>query len=224
MAKPILIGDLWFPLRGAAQEACQAVLYKYPPGSVVTDPEDEKFLLDLLQLHPNKDTKIGCGVARFEVRPSEKQSRQRTLWLVRTDGSETDFSFVKCLTPPTHARLVRAALREAIVPQINEFVRNAYTSGGQVQCPLTRADLSDRKQAHVDHHKPTFDELAQAFAEAEGGWEAISVTSSDGMTGHRLADAHQAQAWDEYHRANASLRLVSIQANLSLLRKRTPSS
>ena len=97
----MLVGSRTFLLKKDAEDACREVLYRYAPGDRVTDPADEQFLLDLLELHPQRDDKIGRGIDHFEIRTNPKFVKQRSFYLVRIDGSETDFSFVKCLRPPT---------------------------------------------------------------------------------------------------------------------------
>jgi hypothetical protein len=207
-----------FELKKDAEEACRRFLYKYEPGSVVDEFADELFLLDLLYLHPDKDAKIGCGIERFEVRQNPKFPRQRSLYLVRNDGTETDFSFVKCLRPPTHRQMVLEAMRQEVFPQVFNFSESAYTSVLEVPCAITGVMLP-RGTAHVDHSAPTFVELAEEFVAQRNGWDAFMLARADGSIGVQLADPEQAQAWRDYHREKARLRMVSIQANLSLLRR-----
>ncbi len=95
--KPMLIGVRTFALKRDAEDACREILYRYHPGDRISEPADEQFLLDLLDLHPQRDSKLGGGVAYFEVRTNPKFVRQKSFYLIRVDGSETDFSFVKCV-------------------------------------------------------------------------------------------------------------------------------
>ncbi|WP_338598440.1 DCL family protein [Saccharopolyspora sp. SCSIO 74807] len=216
--KPIVIGERFFALKKDAEQECRSILYRYRPGDTVSTPEDERLLLDVLNMHPDRDRKVGHGIDHFEVRENPQIQRKRTIYLVRSDGSETDFSYLKCLTPPSQAKLAKATLRRAVVPQINEFIRETYQRCGALTCAITGEAL-DRSQAHVDHYNPTFDMLSKAFADSEGGWDAISTKSSDGMIGKEIADPDQAGRWDRYHRDFSSLRIVSVQSNLSLLRQ-----
>jgi hypothetical protein len=216
--KPTLVGSRTFALKKDAEEACRTILYRYRPGERVVDPADERFLLDLLELHPERDSKIGCGIASFEVRSNPRFVKQRSFYLIRTDGSETDFSFVKCLTPPTHRQLVLAAMRQEIFPQIFEFADRAYGSASELPCAITGSMVS-RDAAHVDHSAPTFIELAQEFVAEHGGWDEFGISRSDGSIGVQLENSDLAKSWREHHRANCRLRIVSVEANLSLLRR-----
>jgi hypothetical protein len=209
------IGAREYPTKTAAQEAIQEVLYRYQPGETVERPEDQEFLADLVQNHPDPASKIGVGIARFEVRRNLKTPG---FWIVRTDGSETDFSFVKCLRPPTLEQLVRTALRRSVDEQIWQF-RDQALGGGLVVCSVS-GDPIDRATCHVDHFDPTFSDLVDAYVAAHGGYEAFQIAeTADGAFGRRLSDPQVEADWRAYHKANANLRLVSIRANLSLLRR-----
>src|SRR5262249_30112737 len=154
---PVLVGRRSFALKKDAEDACREVLYRYPPGSRVTSPDDEQFLLDLLDLHPQRSEKVGRGVAYFEVRTNPKFARQRSFYLIRVDHSETDFSFMKCLKPPTRRQLVLDAMRHEVSNQIYEFAEQSYKKEKNfvVRCAITDRAVK-RIEAHVDHSSPTF--------------------------------------------------------------------
>lgn len=213
---PVLVGDRSFALKKDAEQACRDVLYRYDPGHRVTGIADEQFLLDLLELHPERDEKLGCGVAHFEVRVNPKFVRQRSFYLVRVDRSETDFSFMKCLRPPSHRQLVMGAMRHEVSNQVYEFAEETYRSPAPVLCAVTGRVVA-REEAHVDHSSPTFLELAEQFVGEQGGWDETVIARADGSIGVQLGRDDQARAWRDYHCRNATLRVVSIEANLSLL-------
>jgi hypothetical protein len=215
--KPTLVGSRTFALKKDAEDACRQILYKYQLGERVASPEDERFLLDLLDLHTDREGKLGSGVDHFEVRSNPKFIKQRSFYLVRTDGSETDFSFLKCLRPPTQRQVVMAAMRQEVAMQIFDFAETAYAAGPEVACAVTGVAVL-RSMAHVDHSSPTFVELAEDFVAQHGGWDEFEVARADGSIGVQLGNPDQARAWRDYHRKNSNLQIVSVQANLSLLR------
>jgi hypothetical protein len=215
-----LIGTREYKTKTAAQEAIREVLYRYEPGEVVTLPDDQEFLADLILNHPNPGSKIGVGIDRFEVRDNWGT---HGFWIIRTDGTETDFSFVKCLHAPTRQQTVRVALRRAVMDLMIQF-REAALRDGPAVCPIT-GDPIDDFNAHVDHYDPTFYELADAYVAERGGYDAFRVLdTADGVFGRRLADSLAEAAWQTYHETHANLRLVSKKANLSLLRRRSTES
>lgn len=212
--KPIRIGDAVFWTKKAATEAVRGILYSYDLGSTL-GAEDEAFMLDVFWLHPEWELKRGCGIASVQV---EQNFGTRGFWLTRTDGTRTDISFVKSLTPPRQEHDVRAALRTEIREQVRQFKAASLAPG--VVCPITAQPL-DATNAHVDHAPPEFDELIAMFLAANQlSFDHISVNpTEDGSTDTLMADRHLAAMWQEFHREHASLRLVTKTANLSVLRR-----
>lgn len=106
MAKPVDIGTEHFPTKAAAMARCQEILYAYPgqPGSgagqpqEVTDPAHVAFLTALIKRHPEADRRIGSGIAGFKVQVNPQGTgNTRCFYVIRTDGSQEDFSIKKCL-------------------------------------------------------------------------------------------------------------------------------
>lgn len=186
---------------------------KYPPGDTVADADDQEFLFDLLDMHPEAGEKIGQGVGHFDVR---RNGPTIGFGIVRMDGSEIDFSFGKCLRHPSHAEEVRAAMREAIRGQ-KFAARDATFARGEVRCPVTGETLFP-ETSHVHHEAPEFVELADTFADDLGGYEHIGIVAGDGGIGWRLSDEQTLGQWQEFHARNARLVVVSIRANLRQLR------
>jgi hypothetical protein len=54
-------------------------------------------MLDLLSRHPYCEEKIGAGIQSIWSQPNEYWENNRCFYLTRVDGTEIDFSFVKCL-------------------------------------------------------------------------------------------------------------------------------
>lgn len=214
-AKPVMIGDRSYLSKRDAEQACRDVLYHYQAGNTVDDAEHQEFLLDLLDLHQDAVTKIGVGIAHFEVRLNEY--RKPGFYIIRSDGSETDFSFMRCLTPATHRQRVLAAFRRAVADQVLEF-KNSMLAKGPAVCAVTGTLIADG-DIHVDHHDPEFKDLAHSYALAHDGWDAFPVLKGDGMTGSALASSEQRREWSEYHREHAHLQITSRIANLSLRRR-----
>ena len=51
----------------------------------------------LIMRHPSKDEKIGSGIDAIYVRQNPMFPTQRSFWIRRTDGTETDFSYLRCI-------------------------------------------------------------------------------------------------------------------------------
>ncbi|KAI5060884.1 hypothetical protein GOP47_0023389 [Adiantum capillus-veneris] len=68
----------------------------YQPGDRL-NPDDAAFVLDeVLAHHREKEAKLGCGVDYIMI-DSHADHQVNCFWVVRTDGSKTDFSYWKCL-------------------------------------------------------------------------------------------------------------------------------
>jgi D-lactate dehydrogenase (cytochrome) len=68
-----------------AGDRCREILWGTPVETLVSQDGTE-FLLDLLQLHPEAESKIGAGVGAFTVLVNEWNSR--TFWIVHRDATE----------------------------------------------------------------------------------------------------------------------------------------
>jgi hypothetical protein len=210
----ILIGERAFPTKGEADAYIREVRDKYALGADVTNADDQEFLLDVLDLHPESADKIGPGVDHFEVRDSGSTIG---FGIVRSDGSAIDFSWKRCLHEPCHEQQVRGAMRAAV--QYHKFaVRDAAFAAGEVRCPIT-GELLTTQTCHVHHEGDEFVDIADAFANEVGGYERIEVVPADDGIGRRLRDDELSKSWEAYHAEHARMVVVSKHANLSLLRR-----
>src|SRR5271170_6934999 len=119
----------------------RTMLNRHTAGQPVNE-DDAADLADLLLRHPEAVDKIGSGIDHFEVRVPP-QFGGLCFWIVRTDGSETDFSFMTCVRG--RAKLVSQEFREACRMAIQNdvakakqayFTRNQDVSG-RVACEVT---------------------------------------------------------------------------------------
>ena len=93
--------------------------------------------------------------------------------------------------------------------------------GLRLRCPVT-GDVIRTSDAHVDHEIP-FEELLRRFLEEEGVklGDVEVEPPEDEVTMAKLSDAALSKSWQDFHWKNARLRLVSVRANLSVLRKKS---
>lgn len=204
------VNGIGFPTKAALTKHVSAMLGK----GVVTD-DDHTFLLDLIERHPDRDIKVGCGIARFFVAASGQGTN--CFWLERLDGSTTDFSFKSCITAPSHESDVRQALRGLITGQVIAFRDSAFMMTETVPCAITGVPVAS-PNAHVDHRPPkTFLALIRAFLASESvRINDVGVEGTvDGVTSRTLLDVALAERWCRYHRENCDLQIVTKRANLS---------
>jgi hypothetical protein len=209
------LGGLTYRTQADVATACKNLLRWYP--GTTLDERATAFLTDLLAMHPDAEQKIGVGIDHFEIRKN-RGFPSNGFYLVRVDGSETDFSYRKCLCPPTDWGRAMAALRYAVEPQIRRFVLLAFRDG-PVVCELSGVLMRSPSEAEVDHGFESFAELAAKFVELEGGLDVIELAPQiDGKIGARMADTAQRERWREYHEQHAFLNVVAPSANRPFVR------
>jgi len=93
-SQAVAFGDLLFPTKGAARHFLREMLNRYRPGDSVS-MSDQKILGYALLRHPEAQTKIGIGVAGFEVHSAEYGTQ--CFWVRRPDGTLERFSYGSCL-------------------------------------------------------------------------------------------------------------------------------
>lgn len=211
------VGGKVFPNKEAIANYVRWIIELTPDGPVT---EGFDWLCELAKRHTYADIKIGCGIKEFRVGINEYWGKHRVLTLVRTDGSETDFSWRECVWPTPHKRRVKNACRTAVSEQVAQFAAVAFNEVDTPTCELTGVPLSPG-HVHVDHDNPTFDEIVDAWIGESGlFYDDIQVAGlEDGEMRDRFADYELASSFATYHRLNARLRLLSPAANMSRKRR-----
>jgi hypothetical protein len=92
----ISVGTEVFESKTRLKEKIRILIGKYGFGSILND-EDSKFCCLIFQRHFNAIEKFGLGISRIEVRKDEYGNRY--FHIVRVDGTDTDISWVNCITP-----------------------------------------------------------------------------------------------------------------------------
>ena len=100
MAKSVTLrnGRSW-TTQTAARRHFKLMLARYEDGDVITGSEDHDDLLALLvrydMLELSEQSKLGTGIERFERHLNRGEGYSSSgFWAVRTDGTETDFSYI----------------------------------------------------------------------------------------------------------------------------------
>lgn len=103
VAKPVQLsnGRRW-QTQGAAKAHFKEVLNRYSDGDRVTSPADHGDLLALLEAYdasmPQSARKAGVGVDHFyRAREQEHNGMTSCFYVMRTDGSAIDFSYIKAV-------------------------------------------------------------------------------------------------------------------------------
>ena len=111
------------------------MLDRYVDGERVEN-DDELFLRDLLDLHPEAAAKIGCGVSHFTREADGRGGR--CVWLWRTDGTHSDWSPGKALRLSGARHDLLGALRcEVRISATTSCASSSPTA--QPSCALSQA-------------------------------------------------------------------------------------
>ncbi|WP_318440556.1 DUF3223 domain-containing protein [Photobacterium leiognathi] len=216
MAKPISFGHFQFRTKKSATEEARRRINQYEAGDKL-NPDDELFFSMLFTLHSEYEEKRGSGIDYIQV--ERDFHNNRCLYIHRTDGTRVDCSWVHCIQPASRKQVVSMAFRRAVKERIIEF-KNSNLSE-VMTCPELGILLSF-DNSHVAYSEPSFDHLLSHFLSQNGlSYEDIELTNPKPIdTDQRgiLSDSELAVRWDEFHRYNASLTLLSAEANLRRLK------
>lgn len=214
-----------FQSRASLRKTLTAIVESREAGSRLSGTEDA-LIREVVGWHPDATTKIGPGIRSFRVE-RHPTFRSPMLVLERTDGTETDFSYLSAIaqigkpandnarmsSSVTRASFIRAA-REAIRPQIEAFRRAAQTAVadplGRMRCEVTDALLSPNA-VDIDHDRPwDFASIAEAFvAEHELVIAQVKIMGfEDGSTRRYFADPKMAEGFADFHLKRARLRVI----------------
>lgn len=219
MAKSYTVAGEFFGTQKELVERVQSII-RTSKNKVPLDMIDSAFVMNLLERHPDAEQKIGCGVDYLYVNenPMYPGERNRGFYLVRTDGTHTDFSYRECLKPTPHKKKVFNAMRAAIESDTLAFKNAAFSKSSVLTCPDTGKPITFAG-SHVDHVAPlTFVFLVDNFMSLVGlSFDDIALTpSGDNQFQDKFADKQIEKAWQKYHAENAKLEVVSQWANLSI--------
>ena len=230
MAKPVEIGQRNFPTQKAALDHFKELLHRYVDGQLITDSTDHSDLVALIErydriLEDVGEPMKGCGqIKHFERRLNTGTGWSSSgFWLVREDGSETDFSYITAVKgqPGDRSKDFYGACREAVALDNLHAKRRAFDeygdSQGKVECELTGVMVSI-DESHLDHAWPHFSCLVLGFRTARG-WskgipDGIISPPTDGQTTPTFVDDAVSDAFRNYHHNQAKLRILSKSANL----------
>ena len=216
----ITINKITFNTKTALRKKIREIRDRYKDNERLNQ-EDFNFMVDLLQRHEDPARKIGCGVAYMYVKTNPVFKKNRGFWLVRSDGSETDFSFEICLKHESKLQKFKSACRTAVSDEIINFRDNFFDTEGWPTCEIT-GDLISKNDSHVDHTPPmTFDRIVNDFIkETNIDVETIGLlTAEDNRVRNEIENVNLRNRFINYHNTHAVLRVVSRFANLSIIKK-----
>jgi hypothetical protein len=208
--------------KNKALQKLKNILNNYSLGEKLNDI-DFNIVKDVLEYHPGRDEKIGCGIKYIEV-VNEEMYGGRRFEIIRIDDSRQDFSYIKSLNKQNlHFKDVMKAMRFYVIEQTNGFKNKTYGNKKYIRCAITGLNIK-RKDSHTDHKPPlTFDMLVFNFLkERKLQINDITVENTLYISCLDLLDKNLKLDWQAYHSKNAQLQIVLDHANLGQSKIKVP--
>lgn len=219
--EPVLLGAVEFSNKKEALEFFKDMLNRYRNNQKI-DENDEVMLFELIGRHPEALQKIGCGIDHFYKAPTDKGTS--CFWIKRKDGSSTDFSYISSVNAKGKTMLqefseaCREAVRDSLEQAKDKFFEQYGDGDGKVECEIT-GDKIAKYESHLDHKKPmTFQVIVQTFIAANRITPAPEMMSiaQDSQFVTTFVDQGIVDAFREFHKNVAKLRIIGAKKNLSL--------
>lgn len=224
MGKPVELsnGRIW-KTKLAAKQHFKAMLARYADGDVITDYNDHSDLSALLErfdvLVAEGASKIGLGIERFERRLNKSDGWSSPgFWVVRTDTTATDFSYVKAVdgSPKSQSQEFYDACHNAVSRDLVHMKQRQFdhfaNADGEIECDIT-GQLVVYADANLNHANPPFGAIVNGFRKLKG-WElafppGTLTVSKDAQLSTHFSDGALAREFQDYHHNVAVLRIVA---------------
>lgn len=201
-----------FDSKRALQQRIKGILHGGDVPRKLAD-SDFLFMRKLLDRHPNANLKVGAGIRSIEVRQNEVYTQTRCFWALRVDGTETDFSYLECITPTGNRKKLWNACRVAIEPVMRGIKDKFFKQPRNLWiCPITNQSMTFLT-SHAHHCEPwSFDKLVRGFVSERGlnQDEPLTKPHGDGDIQDVFADAEIETQWLDYHSKRAVIQVQSI--------------
>ena len=169
---------------------------------------DHDFMMDILQHHPEFETKAQ-GSYKIVVDSPVEFPKQRCFWLVKLDESRIDISWLVALDAKPRGAVadLSSALRHAVRDQILA-ARDAQLGGTCGVCGKTVL------AGDVDHSGVSFAEIRDMWLLTQVAVPLVDI----GVTSD-LADAAQKADWQDFHSLWADLRFLHTECHKKVTKK-----
>jgi len=177
-------------------------------------------LSDVLRMHACFDGKTQGQDFKIGVRKCPINPRNRQFFILREDGTDTDFSYIKAISESQDklGRLkeaLRVSIKDQTVAFKDDYFKQNQDRSGYVVCPETGLKIK-LKDCHIDHYPKQFDEIVKEWADL---YDVISEEVAmrhpgDNATVWVVEDQSLMESFQQYHLENASYRIVLNKVNL----------
>ncbi|MEZ4883778.1 MAG: DCL family protein [Chitinophagales bacterium] len=216
MAKSVTIGNIDFKTKKAANEYFSEILNRNK--NLELNGSDFDDVYQLLKNHPRASEKIGVGVSKIKVEPTE-YANNVCFHIHRIDGSIENFGIGKCIDGEnSFFRQFSIGCRKVVKEDLEKVKKDYFSEHskeGKVRCQFSYEELS-WEETNVDHREPnTFSVIVDRFIEVEKIDLQKIEYNKDQTYGNEIINKDLQQKFKEYHKEKALLRIVSKKRNLS---------
>lgn len=208
----MILGNKNFNSKTEIEKRCQYLLRRYKNKEI---PQSEfGFLLDVLSMHPDSQTKKSGGVKRFIVKDTKAAGKNYRgypcFYIVHDNNTIQEFSYKKCLMPNKLSLLNKRTLmsyRTAIDPYIMAF----KNQNANQKCKLCGG------LASTCDHEYEFNRLVIDFEKQLLNKNIPDQFDFDPLTHQtrfKNSDSSFVDEWIDYHNKHAKLRMLCMSCNL----------
>lgn len=197
---------------------CKFVLNNQEKDTLL-DGEWQDVMSDVLRMHKDFEGKTKGKPFQIGVRACFINPRNRQFYVLREDGTDTDFSYIKAITTRSKLSYVKETLRASIKEQTTSYKENYFKenadSKGYVVCPETNLKIK-KKESHIDHFPVQFDTIVKDWTKMRGvkSEEIVLVRPPANSTVWEMEDKELLQSFIDYHKSVAKYRVVLNKVNL----------
>ena len=214
----IKAGGKNFKTKASLTAYCKYVLNTTTVGTFL-EGEWSDVLSDVLRMHTRFTEKVGNGSFKIGVRVCPINPRNRQFFILREDGSDTDFSYVKAISESKDklGRLkeaLRASTKDQTVAFKNNYFKENQDGKGYVVCPETSLKIK-LKDRHIDHYPKQFDEIVKEWSGEYNvsSEDVVMHPPGDNGTTWIIEDESLVESFQQYHLKNAEYRIVLNKVN-----------
>lgn len=207
-----------FSTKKSLKEKCKEILNSYKDG-VRLNLFDEEFMIDFFTQLAKSNKLKGLKIVEVYVRKSKKFPNLQ-FWIKREDGTETDISYLNCISPRKKIDEISDACRRAVESIIMEYkIKHVYPTTSD----LSRQSIVCLDEAEVDHYDMDFVELVNNWVSLNGGEEKIYSKineTEDGSEITEFTDGALVESFIQYHNSHTHLRLITVEENRKRKKKK----
>ena len=218
MAK-ITIGEFEFNTKKEAKELYKDILNNSNLDEALKG-EAFNYVMALLLNHPNVNTKMAGQQVKSLIVSQGKYQSNRCFHLIREDDSIEDFSIGKCIDGEYSGfRKFSIAARQVVEDELLQYKIKYFEEKGnkdnKVKCTIS-GELISKDEAHVDHREPfTFSAIVHFFIQSKNIDLDKIKYCNENQYGNIFEDTALINEFNEWHKQNAILRIVSKSKNMS---------